>query len=365
MRILFDFEIMINQRLGGVSKYFKEIILRMLEYPNVQIKMPVLFPRSIDLCEAFKRKLIFNYPDGAIRLLFPLNRFFVNPFLYAKDDIIHQTQYRLEIPSKIKSKVVVTVHDMIFEMFPDSDPGGVKKIQKYKAMVRADKIIAISNTTKRDIMRIYPEISDHKISVIYHGATDFSQTEVQYIKGLPEKYILFVGARAGYKNYIVFLKAVSELLRRDRELNIICTGNKDFDSEELLLAKQLDIDTQVFWHSCTDDELAYLYQNAICFVYPSLYEGFGLPILEAYSAKCPTVISDTDIFREIAGDASCFFDPTDVTDIRDKVSLVIESIESRTKLIDQGIERIKKYSWDKCARETFKVYMELQLDKGL
>ena len=153
MKILYDYEIMINQRIGGVSRYFKEVITRINKMSDVKVVSPVLFPRSIDVCDALNKKFVFNYPDGAIRILYPINRVLINPFLYTNLDIIHQTQYRVRIPHGIKAKVVVTVHDMIFELFPDSDPGGIKKKQKYAAMMRADAIIAISNTTYTDLSR--------------------------------------------------------------------------------------------------------------------------------------------------------------------------------------------------------------------
>ena len=210
------------------------------------------------------------------------------------------------------------------------------------------------------LIRIYPEIPSDKIHVIHHGMTDFSGTKTQKINGLPEKYILFVGARAGYKNYETFIRAAATILNRDQSINVICTGNCNFNEGEVKLHQDMGIQKQIFWHNCSEDELAYLYQNALCFVYPSIYEGFGLPILEAYSAGCPTVISDTDVFHEIADDASYYFDATDILSISEKLNQVIHSDQIRTKLINAGRDRIKLYSWENTARQTFCVYQSIQ-----
>ncbi len=248
---------------------------------------------------------------------------------------------------------------MIPELFPDMDENGVRKKEKYEAMQRADKIIAISNTTKRDILTMYSDIPDEKIEVIYHGATDYSKCSITEMRNIPKTYILFVGSRGYYKNFNKFLLALAPILEADSTLNLVCTGNKGFDNIELQTQKELGIQHKVFFRKCSSDELAYLYNHAKCFVFPSLYEGFGLPILEAYSAGCPTLISNIDIFREIAGEASCYFDAQNVDDIREKINRVIHEPQYSKELIAAGKERMKEFSWDTAAKKTYMVYKGL------
>ena len=359
MNILFDYEVMINQKMGGISKYFKEIISEMKIDLSNRIHMPVLFPRNVELCELFGYKHCYNYPDGAVKYLFIINQFFFGFFLKKKYDILHQTQYKLRIPPDCRMKVVVTVHDMIPELFPEFFLEEEWRSDKYQAMLRADQIIAISHTTKKDILRLYPEFNENKIKVIYHGTTDFQNISESKIDGAPEHFILFVGDRGRYKNFERFVRAMVPVLLSDCTINLVCTGSRKFTVTELDFLNENGIQEQVYQYSCSVNELSYLYKHAICFVFPSLYEGFGLPILEAFSAGCPVIVSDIEVFREVSGSAAAFFDPQDIESIRASISDVLADEVYRSELIRKGKERLDLFTWKESASKTLQLYQNL------
>src|SRR5690606_2346406 len=223
-------------------------------------------------------------------------------------DIFHPTYYDAYFLSLLKRPFVLTVHDLTHEIYPEFFPQNDPFItHKREVIAKADHIIAISHSTAKDLQEVFG-IAEKKISVIYHG----------YYKGhiqedtdfpLPARYLLYVGDRAGYKNFTRFITAVAPLLRQDKELFVICAGGGEFRLAERELFYRNGISENILQRSATDPQLNNMYQKAIMFVYPSLYEGFGLPILEAFSNNCPVAMSDSSCFPEVGGNAVIYFDP--------------------------------------------------------
>ncbi len=271
-------------------------------------------------------------------------------------DIIHPTYYHPYILGRCSGKLILTVHDMIHEKFADTYlRHDLKTVFRKRKMIRAaDWIITISECTKRDLLYYYPEINPDKISVIYHGSS--AQKNLNHDKKIlnPEKYILFVGSRGGYKNFNLFVKAMNFILKRDKDLKILCVGGGEFNKKELELMG--DNFSKFKQANLNDNELSDAYFNAQCFVYPSEYEGFGIPILEAFANNCPVVLSNASCFPEIASDAGEYFNPYDYQDMAEKIFNVINNNQLRNNLILKGLERLKNFSWDKTARETLECY---------
>lgn len=246
--------------------------------------------------------------------------------------------------------VVVTVHDLIPEIIY-----GNKKMLRFRSsmLATATRIIAVSENTKRDILKTY-RIAEDKIRVIHHGfiASEY-QVDTQVFPGM--RYLLYVGKRGGYKNSDFFFLSVAQLLREDRSLNIVCTGDK-FSPFELEMFAREDIARQVHHAFIPDNLMRSLYANALCFVYPSLYEGFGIPILEAFASKCPVILSNCSCFPEVAGDAALYFNKGDADKLRKNVLRLICDTEERKRLISRGLERLKEFSWEKAAQETAEIY---------
>ena len=363
MKILYDYEIQVNQRFGGVSKYFYEIISRIKNYKDTTIDLPVILPKSYDISRLTGKKS-FDYPYRVAKYISILNSYYLKVLLkYKKYDVIHQTQYSFSFPKSVDSKICVTIHDMIWELFPETDPDGSRAKSKKEAIDRSDKIIAISETTKRDLLSIYPDIAEDKITVIHHGVSYNDNVLIPKSEWVPEKYVLYVGTRNEYKNFPTFVKSMITLLKDDSNLYVICTGYKSFSKDELDL--MVDIETGMSYSDrfiqkkCSDSEIIMLYQNAKCFAFPSKYEGFGMPILESFACNCPVALSDTAIFHEVAGDAGLYFNPDDQQSMSSAIKKVIYSDEITLEYKEKGQRRIKDFSWDKCAQETYAVYKKL------
>lgn len=362
MNILYDYEIQVNQRFGGVSKYFYEIISRIKNYENTDIDLPVIFPKSYDMSRLTGKKS-FDYPYRIAKYISILNSVYLNILLkFKKYDVIHQTQYGYIIPRSVAAKVCVTIHDMIWEKFTDTDPDGSRAKSKKRAIDRSDMIIAISETTKKDLLAIYPDIPEDKISVIHHGVSYDDDDDVILPKcdWVPDNYILYVGTRNEYKNFYTFAAAMVSLMQSDSSLYVICTGYKAFTKDELSIMTDsktgISYSGRFIQKKCSDSDMKMLYQNAKCFVFPSKYEGFGMPILESFACDCPVILSDTEIFREVAGYAGVYFNPDDASSIEDAVSRVIYSDDIISEYKAKGKDRMKEFSWDKCAQKTYSVY---------
>jgi glycosyltransferase involved in cell wall biosynthesis len=221
---------------------------------------------------------------------------------------------------------------------------------------RADHIIAVSENTKKDLMDICG-VKESKISVIYHGYStieDFDKTSLK----LPSRYILFIGNRKRYKNFYFFISSLKIVFKKDQFLKLIVAGSP-FSSEELTFIKEQGLEDYIIFRKANDIDLACLYSNAQAFIYPSIYEGFGMPILEAFSYNCPVLLSNTSCFPEIAGDAVIYFDPKNIVDISDKIISVINNTSLREDLILKGRKRLSEFGWNKATQRTFEVYKKV------
>jgi len=264
-----------------------------------------------------------------------------------------------------KKPFVLTIYDMIYEKYPQYfNKYDLIADYKKKLIKKASRIIAISENTKKDIINFY-HVDPAKISVVYL-ASSFNNNNVNYKINmrLPRKYLLYVGTRIVYKNFIRFIKTVSSLLRKDRNLFVVATGNiigaGEFSDKELKIFRRLKISHKIiFIPAQSDKELMTLYKRAYTFVFPSLYEGFGLPILEAFSCGCTVVCSNRSSLPEVAGDAALYFNPRSKKSIHDAIKKILSDKKLRNELIRKGFERNKLFSWKKTALETKRVYEEV------
>lgn len=343
------------QRCGGVSRSFYEIIKRM---DKRNICIGAIFFNNIYFEKYYNVNSYFHMNSiGKIGKL--INKLYLLVLIRVeKCDILHSTYYSIFPDLLVKNvKHVTTIHDMIHErgLFP----GDIKTIiNKKKHIYSADAIVTVSQWTKRELLDIYPDVSPEKIHVIYHGNGLEFNNEIEPCICIPKKYILFIGQRKYYKNFDRFLEAFSVLCQDDDELKLVCVGSR-LDRKEKETIKRMCLMERVVTIQCDDAELAFLYKNAECFVYPSLYEGFGIPILESWSCDCPVVLSNIEVFKEIAGEGALYFDPYKIDEIVRAVKLVIEKTDLKQKLCDIGKQRLSRYSWDKAAQEMNAVYKSL------
>ncbi len=272
--------------------------------------------------------------------------------------IVHQTFYYQPIVD-FQGKVVLTVYDMISEIFSQDYPTGDNiSLLKRRCCERADKIIAISHSTKNDLVRLY-DISPEKIVVIHLASSLKGDSAPHNIKHFNEPYLLFVGKRDHYKNFEGLIQAFAASDSLKKSFHIVCFGGEPFSNREKERLKELGIEGRVHNVRGGDGLLCNYYINAVAFVCPSLYEGFGIPILEAMEFSCPVVCSNTSSIPEVAGDAAVYFDPADPASIQHALETTLFDKNLLAYLERRGLERQSKFSWDRCANETLAVYNSL------
>ena len=354
MKILIDNQVYENQSFGGISRYFNQLQCG-IEVMERMEAFKAKAPDKKTFYQRLRKKLKPN--PVSTNKTFPNKYEFYNTQLNELDfDVFHPTYYDNYFLSSLKKPFVLTVHDMIHEKYPEYFGSSPDSINKSRLCDAADRIIAISETTKKDIIDIF-ETSADKIEVIYH-ATNFDsiQSFKPNLDFQEKNYLLFTGNRNAYKNFLTFLIAVAPLLHKSKKLILICTG-PGFNDIEKKWINDLQLNHSVKHYYCNNDnELVYLYQNAECFVFPSLYEGFGLPLLEAFAGKCPVVSSSGGSLKEIAGDAAVYFDPKDINSIRNSIYKVISDKGLQKDLIEAGENRLNDFSWEKCRKETMDLY---------
>ena len=271
-------------------------------------------------------------------------------------NIIHETYYS-EKKYNSDIKVICTVYDLINEIFPNNSKNS-KKITELKKITlnRADKIISISHKTKEDLVK-YLNIDENKIEVTHLSSGIRSiQNPLFENKKFPN-HLLFVGSRNGYKNFKNFIKAFGKSKYLNQNFKIICYGGEKFSRDEKDFLKNCGISKSKILHYNDDDyELSYLYANVCALVYPSLYEGFGIPVLEAMSSKCPIILSNGGALKEVGGKGLDYFNPQDIDDMTFVLEKILNSNSSLNEKIEYGYKRSKEFSWKKCANETLKIY---------
>ncbi len=274
-------------------------------------------------------------------------------------DVIHPSYTNCTeiLPYVKNTPLVVTVHDMIHELYPESfSPKDPSSYRKKLFAHSADRIIAISNQTKADLIH-YFGIKEEKIDVVYHGNSLTLPANYESVDiSLPERYILFVGHRHGYKNFESLLTAFSALVTEDDSLHLICAGGPPFSKDELLKLHELEIQQKVEQRFVSDEELAILYNRCLLFVYPSIYEGFGLPILEAFACRAPVLCARASCFPEIASDGAAYFTPGNNDELTHAIRKYINSSDECEKLRRLGDKRIQNFTWKQCASNTLASY---------
>jgi glycosyltransferase involved in cell wall biosynthesis len=277
-------------------------------------------------------------------------------------DIYHQTHYdpfALKYLSS-KKKVVMTLHDMNFFIIPNSYENygapWLREWQKISAF-RANKIITVSNNSKNDIIKTW-NIPEDKIEVAYLGCDSIDLNDFDLSRIFKNPYILFVGDRHEYKNFNSYLKVFKKLSEKNNDLLFVCTKNP-FNKQEKKTIFDLKLENRVLQVSANESMMVNLYYNAELFVYPSLYEGFGLPLLEAMSCHCPVICSNTSCFPDVTGNAARYFDPYSVENMFEVTNEVLNNLTIRQSLITNGLERIKQFAWESCANKHIDVYKSL------
>ena len=267
--------------------------------------------------------------------------------------------------TNIKAKKIITsVHDFSFILYKDFHPKErIEYFEKYffKNIVKSDLIITGSNFTKQEILKRL-NFDEEQVKVIYHGIDNSLfkiYNDIELTFELPKKFILSVGSIEPRKNLIGLLKAYNRLpIHIKNEYHLVLAGFKGWNNKEIMDLINKNKKYIHYLGYISDIELAKVYNLASLFVYPSFYEGFGLPPLEAMACGTPVITSNVSSLPEVGGDAVVYCNPYDVDDIRDKIELVINNENLQKEMIQKGLKRVKQFTWEKSAEKHLKVFEE-------
>ena len=374
MKVLYDHQAFRLGRFSGIPRYFTELVLQYRksdsvtpilpkfwtinqDYRNLNLLSPNITWNVRDTITSLSQKYFHQNPS---RLMDFAERRTIGLLKKGDFDVFHPTRFEPYFLKYIgKKPYVLTIHDLTYEIYPEYFPLNTKIRKDTKTIVEnASRFIAITECTKHDFVNYY-DVDPKLVDVVYHGSL-FEKYQIPKLEigvaSTKYPYLLFVGERGMHKNFYHFIEAVAPLLLEN--LHVVCAGGGVFRRDEMDFLQSLGVSKYVHQETISDSKLIKLYQNAIAFVYPSLNEGFGLPILEAFSCGCPVLCSNTSCFPEVAGDVAIYFNPKSIGSIRDAVYRILDDGILRQSMREIGYKQLSRFSWDKCARETKNVYIK-------
>ncbi len=329
--IIYDGIIESIQRQGGVSVVFKELIIRSSNYQYMSYVDESMISES---SKKYRLRFLERYRSVSLK---KINK---------KKYLFHSTYYRL---CKDDIPIVTTVHDFTYEKYVKGPAKWIHCWQKYRAIKNSDIIICVSENTAKDLMKYCP-VNRDKLRVIYNGVSDSYYPLFPKLKLTNE--VLFVGARGGYKNFDLAVRALSKL----PDLSLSIVGGGALNKSEIQALESYLSNRYQWLGRLTDEELNAAYNRAYALLYPSSYEGFGIPVIEAMKAGCPVVAVNKSSIPEVAGDAAFLVEEPTVDNL---ISALKEVDHRRPLLVKKGLIQASKFSWDKCFEETCAVYKEL------
>jgi glycosyltransferase involved in cell wall biosynthesis len=373
MRVLYDHQVFSWQTYGGISRYIVEIAQGIAQcgqtalfpehfysinhylnaLPGVPAQPLTTFP--------FKGKKWLQERLGRRHSLQALRKF--------EPTVFHPTYfeaYFLSAVTRTKTPFVITIHDMIHERYGHGAAGFFsldKNVVQHKRQLaqRAAAVVVVSENTRQDVLDFIPELDPAKIHTIHHGNSLQPALDTTLEPSdLPKNYLLFVGQRSGYKNFQWMVESLKELFRADESLHLVCVGGGAFTEQEKWHLQEAGI-----WaraqnkQGVSDALLALYYHRARCFIFPSQYEGFGIPVLEAFSCGCVTVLNRSSSLPEVGGDAALYFSNNDVAGFTDVVYQAMYQDTLREQLKLRSKERLQQFSWQKSATAHANLYTQI------
>jgi glycosyltransferase involved in cell wall biosynthesis len=373
LKVLFDSQIFDWQINGGISRYFIEVLKRLDNDRDMEVLFRCRHSYNTYIQDTrwlgskpVLKKIHFKGKLSALKMINQqVNRPYSNRLLRkGAVDIFHPTYYDPYFLQYLgKTPLALTVYDLTNEKFNDHSPQTEKVLRWKKQLIeRADHIIAISDNTRKDIIEYYGVAPDKVATVYLSGGFDAAILKAPpdaAIEKLPQRFILFVGSRQGYKNFTAFVKEVAPVML-EQNISLVAAGGGPMSAAEQALMKELNIADRVTAFSHVSDTLlAQLYKKAAVFVFPSLYEGFGLPVLEAMQCGCPALLSNNSSLPEVGGSAAEYFDPLVPGSMLNTISRLLEDKEKRIQMIVAGAKQLEKFSWENTAKGHVDVYKKL------
>ena len=352
IKVLFESSIFLHQNVGGISKYITELNKNLLKN---NISSRIFSPIAINYYLEEKKKnkninflKINQIPKFCRKIFFFINNIFTFVYIIIhKPNILHFSYYNKSLLKYLSIPYVITIYDLIYEKMNFSQ----NEFEKKELLEKAKHIICISKQTKKDLIKFY-KLDKNKISVVYLGTNNRKFKSIKK----RNKYILYVGSRKRYKNFENFILAFSKSKYLIKNYKIVCFGGGNFQKDEIKNFKNLGLEQNLSYIKGNDLKLSYLYRRASLYVSLSIYEGFGLTLLEAMQSRCPVLCSNIPVFREIYKNSCEFVNPNKISDITKGLKSVLKSPKKQRKLITNSKKIIEKYTWENCAKETAKIY---------
>ncbi len=352
MELYYDNIIFNLQKAGGISVYWYELIIR-----AINTSMHISFIEHKLSENIFRKALILN-EKSIVRdekLPIKLVRYLPLTTSLPKGAIFHSSYYRVCRQKGIKN--VVTVHDFTYEYYIKGLKRYVHSLQKRYAIRHADAVICVSENTKKDLLRFYKDIDSNKVSVVYNGVSNEFKPLTNARPQLQEadrSYVLFVGGRSSYKQFDLVVDALGQY---KKQCLVIVGGGALTKKEKAKLEDNL-MGRYEHLEGINNKELNALYNKAFCLVYPSIYEGFGIPVIEAMQAGCPVIATRASSIPEVTGEAAVLMEEATKSSLIESLA-ILEKDEQREAYRLAGYKQAQKFSWDKAFEETLFVYKTL------
>lgn len=382
MKISVDAQPLINQAKSGIGYYGHNLVKELSQYEDTDLVLEFFAFRhlkeklacaeqyctgnvALDCCRRFSMRMYL-----LLTAVLPVSR---SCFFKNRSDVSFYFNYIL--PPGVRGKKVVVVHDMVFKDCPETTSAKTRFLLNTflkRSMKRADRVITVSEFSKQRIQHYY-DISDEKISIVpcgvdtdrYRPLDDDDDSVLEAIKrkyGIEGEYILYLGTIEPRKNILNLIKAYEKFTESGQDFpKLVIAGGKGWLFDEIFeyVDKHALNDRVIFTGYIQDNEKAPLLGGAEIFCFPSLYEGFGIPILEAMACGTPVLTANAASLPEVGGNACEYCDPLSAESIKDGLERLWSDPETRSRLSSEGIEQAKKYTWKASARELMKVFREI------
>lgn len=365
---------------SGIGIYTYELSKRLQEYNYITLYGDIFnfinrnnIEKDIDGLN-FNKNIFSLFPYGVYRRMWNYVPIRYNWLFNDQSDIYHF--FNFIVPPRIEGKVITTIHDMTYELYPETmDKKNLKRIKSdiHYSVNRADKIITVSESSKNDIMK-FLSVDEAKIEVVYNGVEydkfnkSYSEDEKSKIRvkyTLPKDYILYMGTLEPRKNIESIIEAFSLFKKENtvsnQNIKLVIAGKKGWLFENIFnLVNKLSLkDDVIFTDYIDENDKSIIYNMASLFVFPSLYEGFGIPVLEAMASSVPVITSNVSSLPEVAGDAAILVEPKDIKSIAKYMSKVLADKKLRNNLIREGHEQAKKFTWESSVEKLVNIYRDL------
>lgn len=346
------------------SNKYEFLIFDFLNRNNSRLRIEDLFCKNVHIpikvCSSIPYSIYSKYLE-----LFALIPY--NSIINSKADIYHFFNYI--IPRNIKGKVVNTVYDMVYKLHPETmEKGNLQKLHKnlQRSCRDSDVILTISQNSKQEISD-FMNVTPNKIEIAYPAVDrDIFKPEkntdlVQMKYKIPGEYLLYLGTLEPRKNITSLIKAFKIISEKNKDIFLVIAGKKGWMYEEIFkLVDDLHLNGKVIFTGYVEDkDIPFLYSSAVAFIFPSLYEGFGMPPLEAMACGTPVIVSNTSSLPEVVGDAGIFVDPLNIENIAFEMDRLLNDNSLQQEYSKRGLQRSKIFSWEDSAKKVIDVYQSL------